>query len=278
MLPGAGIPAMPSSSFRRQDKEPCPRLRAESISKRPAVFDGKRAHSRSSGTYSLSSSDASVAFVLGSASITAGSAATSTLFLLLNRAEARTLLGSRVACVSSSSKLSVFLLGEPPRESMHVTRLSIVALALEKASAVSSTDQLHRNLSSCSGARQSGHLPSLDSARRIQREQKVWEHDVIMGVLKKSLHTWQRRAASTEARQDRGVDNQSVESAILSADISRELAGALTGEKYATVVATVGIDDYRNRGLDLAVMDALQLMLVKCWLLFLPAKRAPSQE
>lgn len=43
----------------------------------------------------------------------------------------------------------------------------------------------------------------------MQSEQKVCEQDVIIGVLKKSLHTWQRRAASTGPSCDTGVCNQS---------------------------------------------------------------------
>ena len=43
----------------------------------------------------------------------------------------------------------------------------------------------------------------------MQREQKVWEQDVIMGVSKKSLHTWQRSAASTVLSWVTGVLSQS---------------------------------------------------------------------
>lgn len=56
-------------------------------------------------------------------------------------------------------------------------------LALTKACTASSNDQLLRNLFSCSVARQSGHLPSFDSALRMQSEQNVWEQFVIIGVL-----------------------------------------------------------------------------------------------
>lgn len=44
----------------------------------------------------------------------------------------------------------------------------------------------------------------------MQSEQKVWEHEVIMGELKKSLHTWHRNDCSTCIRLDRGVPSQSV--------------------------------------------------------------------
>ena len=43
----------------------------------------------------------------------------------------------------------------------------------------------------------------------MQREQKVCEQDVIIGVSKKSLHTWQRKAWSTGASCDTGVSSQS---------------------------------------------------------------------
>lgn len=46
----------------------------------------------------------------------------------------------------------------------------------------------------------------------MQIEQNVCEQEVIMGVLYKSLHTWQRKAASTAAKPDKGVESQSVES------------------------------------------------------------------
>ena len=46
----------------------------------------------------------------------------------------------------------------------------------------------------------------------MHSEQKVWLHEVIMGELKKSLQTWQRKACSTGIRLARGVPSQSVES------------------------------------------------------------------
>ena len=51
----------------------------------------------------------------------------------------------------------------------------------------------------------------------MHREQKVCEHEVIMGLSKKSLHTWQRSACSTGARFDNGVSSQSVGSATFNA-------------------------------------------------------------
>lgn len=38
------------------------------------------------------------------------------------------------------------------------------------------------------------------------------EQEVMTGLLKKSLHTWHRRADSTRASLERGVPSQSVES------------------------------------------------------------------
>lgn len=43
----------------------------------------------------------------------------------------------------------------------------------------------------------------------MQSEQKVCEQEVIIGVLKKSLQTWQRKAASTGPSCDTGVLSQS---------------------------------------------------------------------
>lgn len=53
----------------------------------------------------------------------------------------------------------------------------------------SSTAQLRRNLSSWSLVRHAGQRPSLLRHRRMQREQKVCEQDVMTGVSKKSLQT-----------------------------------------------------------------------------------------
>jgi hypothetical protein len=44
----------------------------------------------------------------------------------------------------------------------------------------------------------------------MQRLQNVCEQLVIIGVVKKSLHTWQRKDDSTDARAARGVWSQSV--------------------------------------------------------------------
>lgn len=46
----------------------------------------------------------------------------------------------------------------------------------------------------------------------MHNEQNVWEQDVSIGVLKKSLQTWHRKAASTADKPGRGVVSQSVES------------------------------------------------------------------
>ena len=56
------------------------------------------------------------------------------------------------------------------------------------------------------------------------------EHEVIMGVSKKSLHTWQRNACSIGARYDKGVSSQSEESATLNElSIIRSLVLCITG-------------------------------------------------
>lgn len=46
----------------------------------------------------------------------------------------------------------------------------------------------------------------------MHREQNVWLHEVITGLSKKSLQTWQRSADSRGVRSDSGVSSQSVES------------------------------------------------------------------
>ena len=65
-------------------------------------------------------------------------------------------------------------------------------------STISSTAQFRRKRTSCSFARQTGHFPSALRHLRIQMLQNVWEQFVIMGVVKKSLHTRQRKSASIE--------------------------------------------------------------------------------
>lgn len=44
----------------------------------------------------------------------------------------------------------------------------------------------------------------------MQREQNVWQQDVTIGELKKSLQTWHRSDCSTGIRLARGVPSQSV--------------------------------------------------------------------
>lgn len=46
----------------------------------------------------------------------------------------------------------------------------------------------------------------------MHSEQNVWLQDVITGLSKKSLQTWQRREDSRGASNERGVFSQSVES------------------------------------------------------------------
>ena len=80
------------------------------------------------------------------------------------------------------------------------------------ASTASLIAQFPRSFDSWSEARHSGHLPSTARLLRMQSEQNVWLQEVNMGELKKSLHTWQRKACSTGMRLARGVPSQSVES------------------------------------------------------------------
>lgn len=71
--------------------------------------------------------------------------------------------------------------------------------------------------------RQVGHLLSCAKQRRIQREQNVCEQDVIIGVLKRSLQTWHRRAFSSCAKPGSAVESQSVLSEGASAPASMAL-------------------------------------------------------
>lgn len=57
---------------------------------------------------------------------------------------------------------------------------SLPRLKLSTASLIA---QFPLNLDSWSVARHNGHFPSLARALRIQREQKVWQQDVIIGEL-----------------------------------------------------------------------------------------------
>lgn len=86
----------------------------------------------------------------------------------------------------------------------------MASLPLMKLSAASLIAQFPLNLDSWSVARHSGHFPSLARALRMQREQKVWQQDVTIGELKKSLQTWHRSDCSTGIRLAKGVPNQSV--------------------------------------------------------------------
>lgn len=76
-----------------------------------------------------------------------------------------------------------FLLSEGPGDNALRARDKASGRALQNDATASSTDQLLRSFNSCSGARHSGHLPSLDRALRMQREQNVCEHDVNIGVV-----------------------------------------------------------------------------------------------
>lgn len=82
----------------------------------------------------------------------------------------------------------------------------------------SSTTQFRLNLISWSCSLHAGHFPSCDKYLRIHRLQNVCEQLVIIGVVKKSLHTWQRSEDSSGARAERGVGSQSVGSVISSED------------------------------------------------------------
>jgi hypothetical protein len=119
---------------------------------------------------------------------------------------------SGIIAFSIISLSSLFRLQDSGMFNWLRARARATGRAFEKLSTDSSMDQLLLSFSSCSGVRHKGHFPSLDKARRIQIEQKVCEHVVIIGVLKKSLQTWQRMAASTAAKSASGVASQSVES------------------------------------------------------------------
>lgn len=59
----------------------------------------------------------------------------------------------------------------------------------------------------------------------MHSEQKVCEQEVSIGVVKKSLQTWQRRRDSSVASGARGVESQSVESVTAAAEVEDETAG-----------------------------------------------------
>lgn len=89
-------------------------------------------------------------------------------------------------------------------------RSSIAPLETTKVSTTSLIAQFPLNFDSWSVARHKGHFPSVFRALRMQREQKVWEQEVMTGELKKSLQTWHRSDCSTCMRLAKGVPNQSV--------------------------------------------------------------------
>jgi hypothetical protein len=101
----------------------------------------------------------------------------------LNRADARNRLGSGSLLATVESALA-FRFGEDDLVMfVFLAKSSIVCRVFVNASTASSIAQLLRSFISCSAALHIGHLPSLESALRIQSEQKVCEQEVIMGVL-----------------------------------------------------------------------------------------------
>ncbi len=109
--------------------------------------------------------------------------------VLLRRAEERNLLLERCwllsCCSPSSSMSSAFRFGVSSRVIVGglLAKSSTADRVCVKAATTSSIDQLLRSFTSCSEARHSGHFPPVERARRMHREQKVWLHDVSMGVL-----------------------------------------------------------------------------------------------
>jgi hypothetical protein len=86
---------------------------------------------------------------------------------------------------------------------------------------------LGANLSLEHALLQLGHFPSVAIHLRIHIEQKVCEQDVMTGFERNSLHTSQRKAASSDSNAGRDVFNQSVESGRSNVESMRRLAGSV---------------------------------------------------
>jgi len=61
-------------------------------------------------------------------------------------------------------------------------------LAVTNESVTSCIATFRRNCGSCIVVLQVGHFPSVTMHLRMQREQKVWKHDVMIALVKNSLH------------------------------------------------------------------------------------------
>jgi hypothetical protein len=83
------------------------------------------------------------------------------------------------------------------------------------------------NLSLEHAVLQLGHFPSVAMHLRIHIEQKVCEQDVMTGFERNSLHTSQRKAASSDSKAGRDVFNQSVESGRSNVESMRQSAGSV---------------------------------------------------
>jgi hypothetical protein len=86
---------------------------------------------------------------------------------------------------------------------------------------------LGANLSLEHAVLQLGHLPSVAMHLRMHIEQKVCEHDVMTGFERNSLHTSQRKAASSGSNAGSDVANQSVESGRSNVESMRLLVGSM---------------------------------------------------
>jgi hypothetical protein len=74
---------------------------------------------------------------------------------------------------------------------------------------------------------QLGHFPSVAMHLRIHIEQNVCEQDVMTGFERNSLHTSQRKAASSDSNAGRDVFNQSVESGRSNVESMGQLSGSV---------------------------------------------------
>ena len=87
---------------------------------------------------------------------------------------------------------------------------SAAGLAAMKESVTSCIATFRRNCGSCIVVLHVGHFPSVTMHLRMHREQKVWKQEVMIALVKNSLHIWQRREASRGAKEVREVLCQSV--------------------------------------------------------------------
>lgn len=115
------------------------------------------------------------------------SAVLATALALLDRVDILVLLfaDSRLAGSSTAFRFG----GVAAEAAGRRVRSSMTCLEVMNDSDASRMAQFPLSFDSWSVARHKGHLPSVFKALLMQSEQKVWQQDVIIGELKKSLQT-----------------------------------------------------------------------------------------